>query len=176
MPILSEHPQPPAVDRLGELAGGDDRRRDPGLDVAEGLCAENRHQKQKPVRRITRRQICREVYPQQMNNLSINIWRGSKNNALATHLRFSRDVRLSGLLQSSDVLLNYGIWHGVRKGPNDLKLSDCGVRRGTCMVGGKAAAEAGAVTHGAVRCSAWLGVAVIWNYVPNVLNAKKTPT
>jgi len=24
-------------------------------------------------------------------------------------------------------------------------------------VGGKAAAEAGAVTHGAVRCSAWLG-------------------
>ena len=43
------------------------------------------------------------------------------------------------------------------KGPNDLKLSDGGVRRGTCMVGGKAAAEAGAVTHGAVRCSAWLG-------------------
>ncbi len=31
----------------------------------------------------------------------------------------------------------------------DLKLSDSGVRRGTCMVGGKAA-EAGAVTHGAV--------------------------
>ena len=26
------------------------------------------------------------------------------------------------------------------------------------MVGGKAAVEAGAVTHGAVRCSAWLGV------------------
>ena len=25
------------------------------------------------------------------------------------------------------------------------------------MVGGKAVAEAGAVTHGAVRCSAWLG-------------------
>ena len=42
--------------------------------------------------------------------------------------------------------------------PNDLKLSDSGVRRGTCMVGGKAAVEAGAVTHGAVRCSAWLGV------------------
>ena len=41
--------------------------------------------------------------------------------------------------------------------PNDPKLSDSGVRRGTCMVGGKAAAEAGAVTHGAVRCSAWLG-------------------
>ena len=44
--------------------------------------------------------------------------------------------------------------------PNDPKLSDSGVRRGTCMVGGKVAAEAGAVTHGAVRCSAWLGVAV----------------
>ena len=42
--------------------------------------------------------------------------------------------------------------------PNDPKLSDRGVRRGTCMVGGKAVAEAGAVTHGAVRCSAWLGV------------------
>ena len=49
---------------------------------------------------------------------------------------------------------------GERK-PNDPKLSDSGVRRGTCTVGGKAAAEAGAVTHGAVRCSAWLGVAVI---------------
>ena len=45
--------------------------------------------------------------------------------------------------------------------PNDPKLSDRGVRRGTCMVGGKAAVEAGAVTHGAVRCSAWLGVAAI---------------
>ena len=45
--------------------------------------------------------------------------------------------------------------------PNDPKLSDRGVRRGTCMVGGKAAAEAGAVTHGAVRCSAWLG-RVVW--------------
>ena len=41
--------------------------------------------------------------------------------------------------------------------PNDPKLSDSGVRRGTCMAGGKAAVEAGAVTHGAVRCSAWLG-------------------
>ena len=41
--------------------------------------------------------------------------------------------------------------------PNDPKLSDGGVRRGTCTAGGKAAVEAGAVTHGAVRCSAWLG-------------------
>ena len=45
----------------------------------------------------------------------------------------------------------------TRATPNDPKLSDRGVRRGTCMVGGKVAAEAGAVTHGAVRCSAWLG-------------------
>jgi len=29
------------------------------------------------------------------------------------------------------------------------------------MVGGKAAAEAASVTAGAVRCSAWLGVAAI---------------
>ena len=35
--------------------------------------------------------------------------------------------------------------------PNDPKLSDGGAWRGTCMAGGKAAAEAGAVTHGAVR-------------------------
>ena len=41
--------------------------------------------------------------------------------------------------------------------PNDLKLSDGGGWRGPCMVGGKAAAEARAVTAGAVRCSAWLG-------------------
>src|SRR5260221_319299 len=46
------------------------------------------------------------------------------------------------------------------KSPNDPKLSDRGVRRGTCTAGGKAAAAAGAVTHGAVRCSAWLGVCV----------------
>ena len=47
--------------------------------------------------------------------------------------------------------------HTCVKSPNDPKLSDRGVRRGTCTAGGKAAAEAGAVTHGAVRCSAWLG-------------------
>jgi hypothetical protein len=48
-------------------------------------------------------------------------------------------------------------FHGTRASPNDRKLSDTPERRGTCMVGGKVAAEAGAVTHGAVRCSAWLG-------------------
>ena len=42
--------------------------------------------------------------------------------------------------------------------PNDPKLSDGGGWRGPCMAGGKAAAEARAVTAGAVRCSAWLGV------------------
>ena len=51
--------------------------------------------------------------------------------------------------------------HGTRvASPNDLKLSDREVRRGTCMAGGKTAVEAGAVTHGAVRCSAWLGAFV----------------
>jgi hypothetical protein len=56
-----------------------------------------------------------------------------------------------------DVTENLPI-HGTRaQSPNDLKLSDREARRGTCMVGGKAAAEAGAVTCGAVRCSAWLG-------------------
>ena len=60
--------------------------------------------------------------------------------------------------------------------PNDPKLSDSGVRRGTCMVGGKAAAEAGAVTHGAVRCSAWLGVAGVrfMRSSVNGLTAKST--
>jgi hypothetical protein len=33
----------------------------------------------------------------------------------------------------------------------DRKLSDREVRRVTCIVGGKAVAEAGTVTHGAVR-------------------------
>src|SRR4051812_37787723 len=41
--------------------------------------------------------------------------------------------------------------------PNDRKLSDTPERRGTCMEGGKAAVEAGAVTRRRVRCSAWLG-------------------
>ena len=53
---------------------------------------------------------------------------------------------------------------GVLVAPSiDLKLRDSGVRRGSCVVGGKAAAEAATVTHGAVLCSAWLGVAVNWN-------------
>ena len=53
----------------------------------------------------------------------------------------------------------------------DPKLSDSGVRRGTCMVGGKVAVAAGAVTHGAVRCSAWLGVA-FWVATPEVWTPK----
>ena len=40
--------------------------------------------------------------------------------------------------------------------PNDPKLSDSGVRRGTCMAGRKAAVEAGAVTAAPVRWSARL--------------------
>ena len=43
--------------------------------------------------------------------------------------------------------------------PNDRKLSDGRGWRGPCMAGGKAAAEARAVTATPVRCSAWLGVA-----------------
>ena len=42
--------------------------------------------------------------------------------------------------------------------PNDPKLSDGRGGRGPCMAGGKAAAEARAVTATPVRCSAWLGV------------------
>lgn len=38
--------------------------------------------------------------------------------------------------------------------PTDPKFSDGGVRRDACMAGGKAAAEADAVTHRAVGCSA----------------------
>ena len=75
----------------------------------------------------------------------------------------------SGMIIQSDIWKDAPLGHGliilacsdlakdVRNAPNDPKLSDSGVRRGTCMVGGKAAVEAGAVTHGAVRCSAWLG-------------------
>ncbi len=43
---------------------------------------------------------------------------------------------------------------GGAQGYNDPKLSDCGGRRGSCAVGLRGA---GAVTPGAVRCSAWLG-------------------
>jgi hypothetical protein len=50
-----------------------------------------------------------------------------------------------------------GHYAGVAQWPNDPKLSDRGARRGGCTVGGKAVAEAAAVTCGAVRCSAWLG-------------------
>ena len=42
------------------------------------------------------------------------------------------------------------------------------------MVGGKVAVEAGAVTHGAVRCSAWLGVSgfigEVWPYSKHSLH------
>ena len=51
--------------------------------------------------------------------------------------------------------------HGRREeSPNDPKLSDGG--GGAVLRGGVAAAEAASVTAGAVRCSAWLGVAVDW--------------
>src|SRR5690348_9888199 len=44
---------------------------------------------------------------------------------------------------------------------NDPKLSDCGARRAGCMGAERRRAEAASVTRGAVRCSAWLGVAVL---------------
>ena len=65
-----------------------------------------------------------------------------------------------GVLSASEAL---SFVHRMRVAtPNDPKLSDRGVWRGTCMAGGKAAVEAGAVTHGAVRCSAWLGDWFMW--------------
>jgi hypothetical protein len=39
---------------------------------------------------------------------------------------------------------------------NDPKLSDGRGGHDACMVGGKAAAEAGGMTNPPVRCSAWL--------------------
>ena len=45
--------------------------------------------------------------------------------------------------------------------PNDPKLSDGGGWCAGCMVGERRRQEAASVTAGAVRCSAWLGVAVI---------------
>jgi hypothetical protein len=46
----------------------------------------------------------------------------------------------------------------AEEGYNDPKLSDRGVRRGTCRRAERRRwSAAGAVTHGAVRCSAWFG-------------------
>jgi hypothetical protein len=44
--------------------------------------------------------------------------------------------------------------HRTARTPNDPKLRDSRVRRGTSMVSGKATIEAGALTHGALRYSA----------------------
>ena len=46
--------------------------------------------------------------------------------------------------------------------PIDPKLSDGGGWRAGCTVGERRRQEAASVTAGAVRCSAWLGVAAIW--------------
>ena len=70
-----------------------------------------------------------------------------------------RESKTLGIKKSLNLESSEGSVIGISSAsPNEPKLSDSGVRRGTCMVGGKAAAEAGAVTHGAVRCSAWLGL------------------
>jgi hypothetical protein len=44
---------------------------------------------------------------------------------------------------------------------NEPKLRDGGGRRRTCTAGGKVVVEAGGVTHGAVRYSAWLGASFV---------------
>jgi len=97
----------------------------------------------------TRRRLA--VLAAEMRRYGQKEWRDANTPA-------SGSLNISSLLHALDQLAV-----ARDKAANDLKLSDSGVRRGTCMVGGKAAAEAGAVTHGAVRCSAWLGVAVIWD-------------
>ena len=81
---------------------------------------------------------------------------------LGTRDKLRRDVASESCeLENARQRNHHGLVIGKdARTPNDPKLSDCGGRRGTCMLGGKAAAKAGAVTHGAVRCSAWLGVAV----------------
>ena len=56
----------------------------------------------------------------------------------------------------------------ARASANDPKLSDGRGWRGPCLAGGKAAAEARAVTAAPVRCSAWLGVDVRFGVGPEV--------
>ena len=58
------------------------------------------------------------------------------------------------------------------KASNDPKLSDGRGWRGPCKAGGKAAAEARAVTATPVRCSAWLGVRSDWRQ-PRRVRAKR---
>jgi len=55
----------------------------------------------------------------------------------------------------------------VLGGPNETKLSDCrGWRPGRMWREGGGWKQAASVTAGAVRCSAWLSVAVIWLRCP----------
>ncbi len=61
-------------------------------------------------------------------------------------------------------------FQNARATPNDRKLSDTPERRGACMVGGKAVAEAGAVTRRRVRCSAWLGDIDVFSLPPHRLS------
>ena len=78
----------------------------------------------------------------------------------ATRDRLGKDVASDGSeLDGARPRNLHGFVVGTNaRTPNDPKLSDRGGWRAGCMVGGKAAAEAGAVMCGAVRCSAWLGV------------------
>ena len=80
--------------------------------------------------------------------------------------QFDVGSRLIGAVVESFALLGHLDQEPRLSTPNDPKLSDCGARRAGC---GKAAgagwaqaagwSAAASVTRGAVRCSAWLGVA-----------------
>ena len=90
--------------------------------------------------------------------------------ALRLAARITSDLEPLDLLvtlASEVVMEGYVLRNGART-PNDPKLSDCGARRAGC---GKAAGAgwaqaagrcaAASVTRGAVRCSAWLGLAAL---------------
>ncbi len=54
-----------------------------------------------------------------------------------------------GKCMNSESVLNNGSVLGINSAtPNDIKLSDRGVPRVTCVVGGKAAVDASPVKHG----------------------------
>jgi len=58
-----------------------------------------------------------------------------------------------GIRLARSAAIFFSIWSSASKSPNNLKLSDCGVRRGTCMVGGKAAVEVPVCQDDARSCS-----------------------
>ena len=61
------------------------------------------------------------------------------------------------------VIEGYVLGRGART-PNDPKLSEPRGWRDRCVVGERRRPEAAGVTAARVLCSAWLGVAVIWEF------------